>query len=98
MRNVTIELPEDLARNLELVATAHQRTLQQHAVERLRSMVESDAHELPGSPAAIIRAMQERPQVNDSDVADLEAAISVGRLPVRNVDLFTDPTRSYLPA
>jgi len=94
MRNVTIELPDDLARDLELVATAHQRTLQQFAVERLRSLVESHAQELPGSPAAIIRAMQEGPQVTGSDVDDLEAAISAGRLPVRNVDVFTDPARS----
>jgi hypothetical protein len=94
MPNVTIELPDDLARRLELMAAARQRTVQQFAIEGLRSLLEAQCLNLPGSPAAIIRAARDAPQVSASDVDDLEAAICAGRLPIRENSVFTDPAHS----
>ena len=67
--------------------------LQQFAIEGLRSLIESHSGEEPGSPAAVLRFMQEPPHVPASDVDDLEAEILAGRMPVRDVDLFTDPAQ-----
>jgi hypothetical protein len=88
MLNLTIELPDRLAQDLEAIATAQGKSIQQLALERLNSLVEVEPR--AGSPAAILRAMQEPPHPSDADVDELDAAIKAGRLPVRLHDLFSE--------
>ena len=90
MTNLIIEVPDDLAGSLERIAAAQNKSIQQLAIERLRSLVESSLEPRMGSAAAVLRAMQEPPHLSDSDVDELDAAIAAGRLPVRTRDLFLD--------
>ena len=90
MTNLIIEVPDDLARSLEGIAAAQNKSIQQLAVERLRALVESSLEHRVGSAAAVLRAMEEPPHLSDSDVDDLDAAIAGGRLPVQTRDLFPD--------
>jgi hypothetical protein len=88
MANLTIEMPDDLARSLEGLAATQHKTIQELAVEGLRSLVTERSEPLRGSAAAVSRAMREPPHPSASDVDDLDAAIAAGRLPVRTRDLF----------
>jgi hypothetical protein len=90
MANLTIEMPDDLARSLEGIAAAQCKSVQQLALEQLRSLIpEAQA----GSPQAVLRALQEPPHLSAADVEDLDAAIMAGRLAVRARDLLsTDPS------
>jgi hypothetical protein len=81
MLNVTIALPDRLAHDLEAIATAQGKSIQQLALERLSSLVEVNVEPRAGSPAAILRAVQEPPYPSDADVDDLEAAMTAGRSP-----------------
>jgi predicted transcriptional regulator len=74
---MTIQIPDDLARSLEGIAAAQQKTVEQVALEGLRSV--SDA---TGSPASILRAIRKLPHPSAAAVDDLDAAIAAGRLPV----------------
>jgi hypothetical protein len=86
--NLTLEVPDDLARTLEGIA-AHQRiSVQQLALDRLRELVVPHDARQPGSAAALLRVMNEGPIPSSADVDELDAAIAAGRLPVRSVDLF----------
>ena len=82
LAQITIDLPEDLARKLEGLASARQKSVQQVALERLESIT------VPGTPAAMLDAMRQLPHLPAADVAELEAAISSGRLPVRDQGVF----------
>jgi hypothetical protein len=88
MTNVTIEMPDDLARSLEGIATAQHKTVQQVALEQLSSLVRPAPNTRPGSPEAVLRAMHQPPHLTSADVDDLDAAIAAGRLPVRSLDPF----------
>jgi len=89
MTNLTIEMPDDLARNLEGIAAAQRKSVQQLALEQLTSLI-PEFH--AGSPEAVLRAMHESPHPNAADVDELDAAILAGRQAVRTRDLFaTDP-------
>jgi hypothetical protein len=88
MVNLIIEVPDDLVRILEGMATAQHKSTQQLALERLNSLVEADPEPRVGSPAAVLRAMQEPPHPSSEDVDELDAAIAAGRLPIRTRDLF----------
>ena len=88
MANLTIEMPDDLARSLEGIASARHKSIQQLALEQLSSLVDVVPELRVGSPAAILRAMREPPYPSSADVDDLEAAIAASRLPVRTHDLF----------
>jgi hypothetical protein len=91
MANLIIEVPDDLARSLEGIAAAQHKSIQQLAIERLRSLLEvSPEHRAGGAPAAVLRAMHEPPHLSVSDVDELDAAIAGGRLPVRTHRLFSD--------
>ena len=83
MTQLTIQIPDDLARCLEGIATAQKKSVEQVAVERLRSLVSS-----AGSPGVVLRAMREPPHLSSSAVDDLEAAIASGRLPVHEQGAF----------
>ena len=89
MMNLTLEMPDELARSLEGIAAAQNKSVQQLAIERLSSLVESSPEYRPGSPAAVLRVMQEPPHLTAVDVNELDAAIA-GRLPVQTPDLFSD--------
>jgi len=89
MANLTIEMPDDLARSLEGIAAAQRKSVQQLALERLSSLVEVAPEPRAGSPAAILRVMQEPPHPSFADVDELDRAIAGGRLPVRSGDLFS---------
>ena len=88
MTNLIIEVPDDLARSLEGIAAAQHKSIQQLAIERLRSLLEVSPEHRAGSAAAVLRAMHEPPHPSASDVDELDAAISAGRLPVRTDGLF----------
>ena len=89
MANLNIEMPDDLARSLEGIAAAQSKSVQQLALERLSSLVDVPERRA-GSPAAVLRAMQEAPHPTAADVDELDALIAAGRLPIRARDLFSD--------
>jgi hypothetical protein len=92
MANLTIEIPDDLVRSLEGTAAAQRKSVQQLVLEQLSSLVGGLAPPA-GSPAAVLRVMQEPPHPSSADVDELDAAILAGRLAVRSRDLFsTDPS------
>jgi len=88
MQNLTIELPDELARSLAGIAAGEHKTLEQLAVERLRSLVEPGPHERPGSADAILRAVKRPPHLSSADLDELDAAIAAGRLPATTGKLF----------
>ncbi len=89
MSNLIIEMPDDLARSLEGLASARHKSIQQLALEQLSSLVEVIPELRVGSPAAILQAMREPPYPSSADVDALDAAIATSRLPVRTPDLFS---------
>lgn len=82
MAQITINLPEDLARKLEGLAGARQKSIQQVALERLKSIT------VPGTPQALLDAMRQAPHLSTADVAELEEAIASGGLPVGDQGIF----------
>jgi hypothetical protein len=90
MANLTIEVPDELVSSLEAIAAAQCKSIQQLALEQLSSLVEVNGEPRVGSPAAVLRAMQEPPHLSAADVDELDAAIAAGRLPVQTRDLFPD--------
>lgn len=84
--NLTIDMPDDLARRLEGLASAHNQTVQQFALERLSDAAAAAA----GSPAAVLGAVLALPRLSGSDVAELEAAIATGRLSITDRDIFAE--------
>src|ERR1035437_1993949 len=89
MANLNIEMPDDLERSLQGIAAAQRKSVQQLALERLSSLVDVPERRA-GSPAAVLRVMQEPPSPAAADVDELDALIAAGRLPVRTRDLFSD--------
>jgi hypothetical protein len=85
-----IEMPDDLARRLERIAAAQLKSIQELAIERIRSLVESNPENSEGSAGAVLQAMLDPPHPSASDVDDLDAAIKAGRLPIRPRDLFSN--------
>jgi hypothetical protein len=94
MANLIIEVPDDLVRSLEGIATAQRKCIQQLALEGLSSLVDIVPDVVPesrsGSPAEVLRAMQEPPHPSSADVDELDAAVAAGRLPNQTRDLFSD--------
>jgi len=80
---MTIQIPDDLARGLEGIATAQRKSVEQVAVESLRQLFERRS-----SPAAILRSIRQLPHPSVAAVDDLEAAILAGRLPVDDQGAF----------
>ena len=83
MTQLTIKIPDDLARCLEGIASAQRKSVEQVAVERLHSLLRNT-----GSPEAVRRAMMEPPHLSPSAIDDLDAAIASGRLPVDDQGAF----------
>ena len=90
MANLIIEMPDDLVRSLAGMAAAQRKSVQQLALEQLSSLVEVTRESRAGSPAAVLRVMQEPPHLSSADVDELDAVIAAGRLPIRARDLFSD--------
>ncbi|MFN0168557.1 MAG: hypothetical protein ACKV22_19190 [Bryobacteraceae bacterium] len=80
---MTIDIPDDLARELEGAAAAENKSAQDVALDRLRA-----ASEAACSPQALLRAIREMPHPSPAAVDDLEAAIAAGRLPVADQGMF----------
>ena len=80
---MTIQIPDDLARSLEGIAAAQQKSVEQVALESLRSLFNGAS-----SPQAVLRAVQEIRHPSAAAVDDLEAAIAAARLPVRDEGAF----------
>lgn len=90
MMNLTIELPDDLARILASVAASQHKSLQQLALERLASLADAGSESPLGSATAILRAMSAPPHLSAADIDELDSALAAGRLPVENGRLFQD--------
>jgi hypothetical protein len=84
LRNkVTIQIPDDLARGLEGIAAAQRKSVEQVALESLRSLFDKAS-----SPEAVLRSVRGLPHPSAAAVDDLEAAIVSARLPVRDQGAF----------
>lgn len=80
---MTIQIPDDLAHDLEGIAAAQHKSLQQLTVERLRSLLARST-----SPAVLLQNIRALPRPSPSSVDELEASIAAGRLPVRESGAF----------
>jgi hypothetical protein len=80
---MTIQIPDDLARNLEGIAATQKKSVEQVALERLRSLFEGAS-----SPRVLARSIREMRHPSPSSVDDLEAAIAAARLPVPDAGVF----------
>ncbi len=80
---MTIQIPDDLARGLEGIAAAQQKSVEQLALESLRSLFESTS-----SPEVLLRVLRELPHPSPAAVDDLDAAIADARLPMGDQGAF----------
>jgi hypothetical protein len=85
---VTIQIPDDLARGLEGIAAAQSKSVEQVALESLRSLFDK-----AGSPEAVLRSVRALPHPSPAAVEDLEAAILAARLPVHDQGAFDKRSR-----
>jgi hypothetical protein len=83
MSAMTIQIPDDLARELGEIAAAQQKSVEQLAVERLRSLLD-----LSTSPGSLLRTIRALPHPSPAAVDDLDSAIADSRLPVHNHGVF----------
>jgi hypothetical protein len=68
---------------LQGIAAAQKKSVEQLAVERLRSLLDR-----PTSPGAVLRTIQALPHPSRAAVDDQDAAIAAARLPVRAEGVF----------
>ncbi len=80
---MTIHIPDDLACGLAGIAAAQQKSVEQVAVESLRSLFDRAS-----SPEVVLRAVRGLSHPSAAAVDDLDAAIAAGRLPVRDQGAF----------
>jgi hypothetical protein len=80
---MTIQIPDDLVRGLEGIAAAQQKSVEQVALERLRSLFDRMS-----SPEVVLWAARGLPHPSAAAIDDLEVAIAAGRLPVRDQGAF----------
>jgi hypothetical protein len=82
---MTIQIPDDLARDLEGIAAAQRKSIEELAVERLRDLMER-----PTSAETLLRAIRALPHPSRGAVDDLDAAIAASVLPVDDKGVFSD--------
>jgi predicted transcriptional regulator len=82
-KTMTIQIPDDLARGLEAIAAAQRKSVEQVALESLRSFFNKAS-----SPEVILRAVRQMSHPSAAAVDDLDAAIAAARLPVRDEGAF----------
>jgi hypothetical protein len=80
---MTIQIPDDLARRLTEIAAAQQKSVEEIAVESLRSL-SNDA----SSPETVLQALRQIPHPSAEAMDDLDAAIAAARLPVNGNGAF----------
>jgi hypothetical protein len=80
---MTIQIPDDVARGLEGMAAAQRKSVEQVALDSLRSLCDTAT-----SPAAVLQAVRQLPHPSSAAVDDMEAAIADARLPVRDDGIF----------
>lgn len=80
---MTIQIPDDLAGGLEGIAAAQQKSVEQVAVDSLRSLFESAT-----SPEVVLRTVRKLSHPSPAAIDDLEAAIAAARLPARDQGAF----------
>ena len=80
---MTIRIPDDLSRSLQEIAAAQNKSVEQVALERLRSLFEGAS-----LPQAVLRRVRELPHPSSSAMDDLDAAIASARLPVSDDGAF----------
>jgi hypothetical protein len=85
---VTIQIPDDVTRGLESVASVQKKTVEDLAVEGLRLLFTNS-----DSPAALLRLFQNLPHPSLAAVDHMEGAIFSAQLPVGAKGTF-DPTLS----
>jgi hypothetical protein len=88
MTHLTIHIPDDLASRIKGIASEEHKTVQEWAVERLNSILQTNGERRPGSAQAILSVLQEPPRLSSADTDELDAAIAAGRLPVEERDVF----------
>ncbi len=77
METMKIEVPDDLARELEAAAASRHKTVEEIAAERLRRNGQD-----PRSPRVLLEALRSLPQVSTEAADEFESAIAAGRRPV----------------
>jgi predicted transcriptional regulator len=80
---MTIQIPDDLARGLEGIAAAQQKSVEQVALDGLRSLFDKGT-----SPEVVLRAVRQLSHPSVAAVDDLDAAIAAARLPMRDQGAF----------
>jgi hypothetical protein len=80
---MTLQIPDDLARSLEAIAAVQRKSVEQVALESLRSLFGR-----ANSPEVVLRTVRELPHPAVAAVDDLEAAIAAARLPVSDRGAF----------
>ena len=80
---MTIHIPDDLARRLERIAAAQQKSVEQLALECLRSLLGGAS-----SPEEVLRAVRSLSHPSAAAVDDLDAAIAAAQLPIRDHGAF----------
>jgi hypothetical protein len=85
---MTIQIPDDLARKLEGIATAERKSVEQLALESLRRLFDD-----PNSPRAVLQSVRRLPRPSAAAVDDMEAAIRAAQLPVSNPGAFDGWTK-----
>jgi hypothetical protein len=80
---MTIHIPDDLACGLEGIAAAQQKSVEQVALEGLRSLFDGSS-----SPDVVLRAVRGLSHPSAAAVDDLDAAIAAARLPVGDQGAF----------
>jgi len=88
MANLTIDLPDELARVLARIAEAHSTTVEQLTLERLRLLAEAAPEARLSPRLTLLQVMQQPPHLTAADVDELDAVIAAGRLPVQSRELF----------
>ncbi len=83
MGTMTIHIPDDLAHHLEQLAASEKKSVEELAVERLRSSLEK-----PSSPEALLSTLRALARPSASAVDELEAAIAASRIPVTDLGPF----------
>jgi hypothetical protein len=83
---MTIQIPDDLARGLQGIATAQRKSVEEVAVEGLRQVFGRAA-----SPEAVLRSLRALPRPSAAVVDDLEASLISARLHVRDIGDFGVP-------
>jgi hypothetical protein len=80
---MTIQIPDDLARGLEGIAAQQHKSVEQVALESLRSLFDTAT-----SPEVVLRALRKLSHPSAAAVDDLDVAIAASRLPVRDQGAF----------